>query len=128
LEVSQLSKDDVIKNPSVYELIVSVDCLEHLKPLPEYIKLFNISLRNGGYLLVKSSFYGRGLHLLSNYKYDCLKTFNEMMRNNGFVLKGQLITRLKRNFLIPYLFLKLLKSTSTSGKKLIYIKRKSLYI
>ena len=123
VDASQVTEKDLAKLSPKYDLIVSLDCLEHLKPLPKYIALFNSALRTNGFLLAKNAFFGCGLHLSSNYKYDGLSTFNEMVENKGFVFKGQLITRLKRNFLVPDLFCKLLSSSSASGKKLIYLKR-----
>ncbi len=126
VDVSQLTEGELAKLSSKYDLIVSLDCLEHLKPLPKYIALFNSALKINGFLLLKSTFRGKGLHLSSNYKYGCFKTFNRMMRNNGFVFNGWLAARLKLNFLIPPAILNWPTISKTSGRKVTYIKRNNL--
>lgn len=122
VQCSQLTSDALKERSSCYDLIVSLDCLEHLKPLPDYIDLFSLLLRKGGFLLVKSAFFGEGVHLGSNHKYDSLKTFNEVVRESGLKFKGQLFTRMKTDFLMPPVLMKLLKQDSSSGRKLLYMK------
>lgn len=122
LAVAQLTEDSLSEMSANYDLIVSVDCLEHLKNLPKYIALFNSLLRDNGFLLTRFVFFGDGLHLSSNHKYNCLNVFNKMCEDNGFVFMGQYVTRLRTNFLVPNLILRLLKTRPSSGRKLIYKK------
>jgi len=122
LRVSQFTEKSLSKMSANYDLIVSLDCLEHLKSLPKYIGLFQSLLRDNGYMLIRSTFLGNGLHLSSNHKYNCLNVFNKMLADKGFVFKGQWVTRLKRNVVIPSLFLKLLKTRPSSGRSLVYKK------
>lgn len=122
LEIPQLTEDALGEMGASYDLIVSLDCLEHLKDLPKYIALFNRSLNENGYLLVRSAFFGEGPHLSSTYKYQCLNTFNKMLRDNGFVFMGQSVTRMKKNFLVPSFVLRLLPERSSSGRSLVYKK------
>lgn len=119
LAVAQLTEDSLSEMSANYDLIVSLDCLEHLKNLPKYIALFNSLLRANGFLFVRSTFFGDGLHLSSNHKYNCLNVFNKMLKDKGFAFKGQFVTRFKRNFMIPSLILKLLKTRPSSGRSLV---------
>jgi len=122
LNIVQFTEQNLSEMSADYDLIVSLDCLEHLKKLPKYIALFNSVLKNNGFLLTRSTFLGKGLHLSSNHKYNCLNVFSKMLADKGFVFEGQLVTRLKRSFVIPDLILTLLKTRPSSGRSLIYKK------
>lgn len=122
LSIKQLTDQQLIQSNKKYDLITGTDCLEHFKNLPNYIELFASLLTENGYLIAKSSFYGIGLHLKSNHKYNDLEVFNEMMNGKGFAFKGQLIRRLNVNILLPHFILKLLQVKTTSGRHLVYQK------
>jgi len=105
----------------MYDLITSTDNLEHLKNLPEWISLFYRSLKDKGYFLTTCTFRGRGLHLLENHKYDSLAQFVKMMNDEKFILKGQLIQRFGRVFIVPGFVLKRI-TDRTSGRLLVFQK------
>jgi len=119
---SQLSMGDLKNKQYGYDLIVSLDCLEHLNPLSEYINFFSTLLSKDGILLVKSAFFGNGLHLESNYKYNDLKVFNEMVAGNNLIFQGQLVTRMRLNFILSRIVLTVLNQKTSSGRKLVYRK------
>lgn len=124
LQVNQYSQEELKTKLSSYDMIVSLECLEHLSPLPEYISFFADLLKPAGLFIVTTSFYGIGLHIASNHKYNELRLFNELMCKNNLFFKGQLITRCGWNFLIPPLVLRFLGISTTSGRKLVYRKSK----
>lgn len=122
LSINQLTKQQLIHANKKYNLITGIDCLEHFKNLPKYIELFASLLTENGYLIMRPSFYGIGLHLKSNHIYNDLEVFNEMMKGKDFRFKGQLTQRLNVNILIPSFILKLLGIKTASGKNLVYQK------
>jgi 2-polyprenyl-3-methyl-5-hydroxy-6-metoxy-1,4-benzoquinol methylase len=123
IEAVQRSMEDLEKISEEYDLIITLECLEHLSPLQNYISIFNKLLRRNTYLICKSSFYGIGGHIVSNHKYDSLPVFNELMEKNNLLFTGQLVNRLNTDIVVPAWFLSLLGKNTTSGRSLLYTKQ-----
>lgn len=122
LRISQYARSDLSRLVSTYDMIISLDCLEHLSPLPDYITMFCDLLKPNGVFVCIASFYGLGLHIASNHKYNDLKLFNELMRSRQLVFQGQLVNRCGTSFCVPPFILGALNVSATSGRKLLYKK------
>jgi len=122
ISVSQFTEESYSSLKETFDVVFSMDCLEHLAPLSKYVSHFYNILRPGGTFVCIASFYGVGLHIASNHKYNELKVFNSLMADAGFEFKGQLINRVGVDVRLPPALLELLGVKTTSGRKLIYQK------
>jgi 2-polyprenyl-3-methyl-5-hydroxy-6-metoxy-1,4-benzoquinol methylase len=82
-----------------YGAIVAYDVFEHLPDLKKEITRIAGMLREGGYLLAKSTFSGGGLHLKRNEEYLDMKKFNSLVSECGLDYCG----RMKKNILGLYI-------------------------
>lgn len=73
--------------------MIAYDVFEHIFNLADTLKKINGCLKEGGYLISKSTFSGGGAHLFKNEIYQNFKNFNELLSNNGF----DFVSRLKAN-------------------------------
>ena len=123
IKASLFSENELRKGKWDYDLVISLDCLEHLHPLVEYVKFFNSIMKPNGSFISQSAFYGIGLHIEANHQFNSFTVFNEMLTQNGFLFKGQLAKRGIVTCVIPPAILNLLNKRSISGKKLVYAKK-----
>jgi 2-polyprenyl-3-methyl-5-hydroxy-6-metoxy-1,4-benzoquinol methylase len=68
-----------------YDCIVSYDCLEHLKNLPQKLLVIGNSIKKGGHMIVSAYFEAGGLHLKENEKYKDSKEFLKICKQAGFI-------------------------------------------
>lgn len=78
-----------------FDAIVAYDVFEHIPSLDKVIEKLSNSLKNGGYLITKSTFSGRGSHLKENEQYSDMTRFDQML--GSFNLRH--IGRIKDTFI-----------------------------
>lgn len=85
--------------PNYYQAICAYDVLEHLPALDKEISKLSLLLKNGGYLISKSTFSGGGLHLKENEQYIDFGRFNKLLEGYGLRYVG----RIKDSYLSQFL-------------------------
>lgn len=75
-----------------YDAVVAYDVFEHLFDLDKAIRDINRILKQGDFLINRSTFIGGGDHLAKNEKFLDMKVFDNFLNNKGFIFLGQLKT------------------------------------
>lgn len=111
-----------------YDAVISDNVFEHLLDLEYVVKGINEVLREGGYLIARSSFGGGGSHLRKNEHYSQFDVYDRLMRDRGFRYCGQLkedpltreINKYAKNYWILTVYLR--KRRKYGGNFLVYWK------
>ncbi|MCQ9205067.1 MAG: class I SAM-dependent methyltransferase [Omnitrophica bacterium] len=71
------------------DCVISFDVLEHLKDLPQKIKIIHSSLSEEGSFVFSGAFSGGELHLIENEIYATHKHLNNMLQARGFTFDNK---------------------------------------
>jgi len=72
-----------------FDAVISLDCFEHIKELPETVRRLAGLIRPGGLLITADAFGRDYVHLKENEKYQDFRVYNEMLRASGLEFQAQ---------------------------------------
>lgn len=72
-----------------FDAIISFDCFEHIKDLPQVLTKLNRLIRKGGLLISGDAFEGGGLHLEENFQYHDAEKYDQLLASKGLSFSGR---------------------------------------